>query len=142
MSNSFATPWTVAHQAPLSMDFPGKNTGVGCYFLLQGIFWPRDQTRVSCLAGGFFIIEPPRKHQFFILKDKLAIKLSFNFSSLILFSPLYLFYHDIQTQLPNTWWHILFLSLLSRKAPFFKASWDLSYRALYYVHISQREGLI
>ena len=26
---------TVAHQAPLSMDSPGKNTGVGCHFLLQ-----------------------------------------------------------------------------------------------------------
>ena len=37
MSDSFATPWTVAHQAPLSMDSPGKNTGVGCHFLLQGI---------------------------------------------------------------------------------------------------------
>ena len=24
--------------APLSWDFPGKNTGVGCHFLLQGIF--------------------------------------------------------------------------------------------------------
>ena len=34
----FATPWTVAHQVPLSMEFPGKNTGVGCHFLLQGIF--------------------------------------------------------------------------------------------------------
>ncbi|XDA72876.1 hypothetical protein R6Z07F_003154 [Ovis aries] len=34
----FATPWTVARQAPLSMEFPGKNTGVGCHFLLQGIF--------------------------------------------------------------------------------------------------------
>ena len=33
-----ATPWTVAHQAPLSMGFPGKNTGVHCHFLLQGIF--------------------------------------------------------------------------------------------------------
>ena len=32
----FATPWTAAHQAPLSMAFPGKNTGVGCHFLLQG----------------------------------------------------------------------------------------------------------
>ena len=37
MSNFFATPWTVAHQAPLSMGFPSKNTGVGCHFLLQGI---------------------------------------------------------------------------------------------------------
>ena len=30
----FATPQTVAHQAPWSS--PGKNTGVGCHFLLQG----------------------------------------------------------------------------------------------------------
>ena len=34
----FATPWTVAPWAPLSMYFPGKNTGVGCHFLLQVIF--------------------------------------------------------------------------------------------------------
>ena len=34
----FTIPWTVACQAPLSMDFPGKNTGVGCHFLLQGVF--------------------------------------------------------------------------------------------------------
>ena len=34
-----ATPWTVAHQLPLVCgDFPGKNTGVGCHALLQGIF--------------------------------------------------------------------------------------------------------
>ena len=32
------TPWTVANQAPLSMDSPGKNTGVGCHSPLQGIF--------------------------------------------------------------------------------------------------------
>ena len=36
MSDSFATPWTVARWAPLSWDFPSKNTGVGCHFLLQG----------------------------------------------------------------------------------------------------------
>ena len=24
-----ATPWTAAHQAPPSMDFPGKSTGIG-----------------------------------------------------------------------------------------------------------------
>ena len=33
-----ATSWTVALQAPLSMDFPGKNTRAGWYFLLLGIF--------------------------------------------------------------------------------------------------------
>ena len=30
-----ATPETAAHQAPPSRDSPGKNTGVGCHFLLQ-----------------------------------------------------------------------------------------------------------
>ena len=30
----FVTPWTVTCQAPL-WDFPGKNTGMGCHFLLQ-----------------------------------------------------------------------------------------------------------
>ena len=34
----FTTPWTVAYQASPSMDFPGKNTGVGSHFLLQEIF--------------------------------------------------------------------------------------------------------
>ena len=30
--------WTVACQAPRPWGFPGKNTGVGCHSLLQGIF--------------------------------------------------------------------------------------------------------
>ena len=34
----FVTPGTVSFQAPLSTDFPDKSTGVGCHFLLQGIF--------------------------------------------------------------------------------------------------------
>ena len=33
-----ATLCTVACQDPLSMDSPGKDTGVGCHFPLQGIF--------------------------------------------------------------------------------------------------------
>ena len=43
-------------------DFPSKNTGMGCHFLLQRIFLVQDQTQssccVSCIAGGFFITEP------------------------------------------------------------------------------------
>ena len=33
-------PWNIAHQVRFlcPCDFPGKNTGVGCHFLLQGIF--------------------------------------------------------------------------------------------------------
>ena len=34
----FVTPWTVA----CPWDFPGKNTGVGCHFLLQGIFLTQE----------------------------------------------------------------------------------------------------
>ena len=35
----FVTPWTVQSTRLLSpWDSPGKSTGVGCHFLLQGIF--------------------------------------------------------------------------------------------------------
>ena len=37
-------PWNV----------PGNNTGVGCHFLLQGIFPAQGLNPVSCIAGGFF----------------------------------------------------------------------------------------
>ena len=52
-----ATPWTVAHQAPLSMDCPGKNTGEDCYALVQGDL-PNPGIEPSSLmspawAGGF-----------------------------------------------------------------------------------------
>ena len=45
-------------------DFSGKNTGVGCHFLLQGIFLTHGLN--LCLisptqAGGFFTPEPPGK---------------------------------------------------------------------------------
>ena len=40
----FAIPWTVAHQAPLSLGFSSKNTGVGCCALLQEIF-PTQQSK-------------------------------------------------------------------------------------------------
>ena len=36
--SSLWTLWIIAWQAPLSMDFPDKNTGVGCHFLLQRTF--------------------------------------------------------------------------------------------------------
>ena len=39
-----ATPWTAAHHAPPSMDFPGKSTGVGCHCLLRG----RRLTNCTC----------------------------------------------------------------------------------------------
>ena len=35
---SLVTSWIVAHRLLFPWDCPGKNTGVGCHFLLQGIF--------------------------------------------------------------------------------------------------------
>ena len=46
----FGTPWAVAHQAPLSMEFSGKNTGWVAIPSSRGSFWPRDRTRVSCIS--------------------------------------------------------------------------------------------
>ena len=43
----FATPWTAACQAPLSMGFSRQEYWNGLPFLLQGISWPRDQTHIS-----------------------------------------------------------------------------------------------
>ena len=53
-------PWNIAHQVRLlcPCDFPGKNTGVGCHFLLQGIFLTRDQTCISCIGR-----KSPLSHQ-------------------------------------------------------------------------------
>ena len=62
MSSSFATPWTVIHQAPLSMGFPKQECQSGLSFPSPGdLPDPRDQTCVSCIAGEFFTTEPPRK---------------------------------------------------------------------------------
>ena len=38
----FVTPWTVAHQAPLSMGFLKQECWSGCHFLLQGIFLTQE----------------------------------------------------------------------------------------------------
>ena len=60
------TPWTVKSTRLLCpQDSPGKNTGVGCHFLLQGNL-PNPGIKLaspvaSALAGGFSTTEPPRK---------------------------------------------------------------------------------
>ena len=88
LADSFATPRTASLLC--LWDFPGKNTGVGCYFLLHGcglpgstvheIFqtrilewvaipfsrgssWPGDQTQVSnsSIIGRFFIVWATKK---------------------------------------------------------------------------------
>ena len=46
----FATPWTIAHQAPPSMGFSSKNTGVGCHFLLSNSWQPHGLPGSSVYA--------------------------------------------------------------------------------------------
>ena len=61
----FATLWTTAHQAPLSMG--SKNTRVGCRALLQEIFLTQGlNQRLLCLLhwqAGSLPLAPPGKPQ-------------------------------------------------------------------------------
>ena len=62
---SFATPWTVAHQAPLSMGFSRQEYWSGLSFPPPGDLPDpgMEPTSLMCpaLAGGFFTTEPPGK---------------------------------------------------------------------------------
>ena len=53
----FETPWTVAHQAPLSMGFSRLEGWSGCHFSSRGSFRPRTEPwspASSALTDGFF----------------------------------------------------------------------------------------
>ena len=60
------TPWTEAHQAPLSMEFPTEECSSGLPFPSPGDLpnpgiKPIASCCISCLAGRFFTTEPPGK---------------------------------------------------------------------------------
>ena len=86
-----ATQWTVACQGSSVWDSSGKNTGVGCHFLLQGIFPTQDQTQVSHSAGRRFTLWATReatllqykKKKKLILKKEKEAKLLFPQSKLL-----------------------------------------------------------
>ena len=66
MSNTFATPWTVAREALLSMGFPRQESweipGSGLPFPSLGNLPDLGIETVSpALAGRFFTIVPPGK---------------------------------------------------------------------------------
>ena len=61
----FVTPWTVAHQAPLLMEFSRQGYWSVLPFLTAGVL-PNLETEPTspaspALAGGFFTTEPPEK---------------------------------------------------------------------------------
>ena len=60
MSNSFATPWTIARQVPLSMGFPGQECWSGLPFPPQGVLPdPEVEPASPALTGGFFTTDAP-----------------------------------------------------------------------------------
>ena len=46
----FATPWSVACQAPLSMGFPRQECWSELLSFSRGFSWPRDWTHISCIG--------------------------------------------------------------------------------------------
>ena len=62
----FAAPWTVAHQAPLSIGFPRQEYRSGLPFPPPGDF-PHPETELGSLAsaGGFFTTLPPGKPSYY-----------------------------------------------------------------------------
>ena len=62
ISHSFATPWTAAHQAPLSIGLPRQEYERGLLFSSPGdLPDPGIEHASPALAGGFFITKLPRK---------------------------------------------------------------------------------
>ena len=58
----FVTPWSVAHRAPLSLEFSRQTHWNGFLFTLPGDLSDPGIKPVSpALAGGFFTTEPPGK---------------------------------------------------------------------------------
>ena len=68
----FVTPWTVARQAPLSMEFSRQEYRSGLPFSTPGNL---PDPGIS-LAGGFFATKPPGKPHLFIVPYVNSLSLS------------------------------------------------------------------
>ena len=65
-------PWTVAHQAPLSVSgiLQAREMEWAAISFSRGSSQPRDQTQVSCIAGSVFTIRATRVDQEGIRSDQ------------------------------------------------------------------------
>ena len=62
MSNSFGPPWTVVHQALLSMGIlQARKVEWVAISSSRGSAQPRDRTQVSCIAGRFYTVWATRE---------------------------------------------------------------------------------
>ena len=63
--SDFVTPWTIAHQVPLSMGFPRQEYWSGLPFISPGNHPnPGTEPAYPALAGGFSTSEPERERLF------------------------------------------------------------------------------
>ena len=74
MSDSFATPWTIVHQASLSMGFPRQEYWSKLPFPSPGdLSDPGSESKSPALADRFFTTEPPGKPLALLVEvDKLS----------------------------------------------------------------------
>ena len=102
VSNS-VTLWTVAHQA---WDSPGRNPGVGCCFLLQGIFLTQGSNLyflhlLRCQVASLPLVPPGKKEAFhWIARERNFLRNSYTLLSLITSAKLHYRWR-------GEWWGIL-----------------------------------
>ena len=77
----FVTPLSAALQAPLSMDSPGKNIGMGCHFPLQGIFLTQGSNPSPAFQEDSLPPEPPRKPEIYNSPPLFLVLFSEGFSN-------------------------------------------------------------
>ena len=72
----FASPWTAAHQTPLSMGFPWQEYWSGLLRPPPGdLPVPGTEPASPALAGGFFTAEPPAKPNYMTKKASICCHL-------------------------------------------------------------------
>ena len=70
---TLVTPLTIAYGLLCPWSFPGVNIRVGCHFLLQKFFWPRDPI---CIGRQILYLCDPGTPQILLISD--TIYLSFD----------------------------------------------------------------
>ena len=76
-------PWTAACQTLLSRDFPGKDTRVGCHFLLQGIL-PTQGSNPGLLHCRQFLYQLSYQGSSLLYEKTYKIKIKGNTHNLII----------------------------------------------------------
>ena len=76
MPGSFAAPWTIGHQAPMSMGFSRQEHQSGLPFPSpEDLPDPGMEAMSPALAAGFFTTEPPGRPNVLPYVDLICISL-------------------------------------------------------------------